>query len=145
MADIAFFFWAKDLRTDLANTVPPYVPDLTTGITGTVSLPVGGDPLQNMEIYNNPANDPRPWQHMVEFMVTLGIAVTSSSRDDVDCTDPQNDLCKLREGQTNSAGITGGRCLHATHRRPSMTLARRRSTAAARTSVPLTRPRWCSI
>ena len=107
MADIAFFYWAKDLRTDLADIVPPYLPDKTTGITGTIPLGSGQDPLQNKEIYFNPANDPASWQHVVQFMVTLGIAGRLQFSNDVDCTNPQNDLCKLREGQSNSAGITG--------------------------------------
>jgi len=107
MADIAFFYWAKDLRTDLSNIVPTYIPDKTTGITGTIPLGAGQDPLQNKEIYFNPANDPASWQHVVQFMVTLGIAGRLQFSNDVDCINPQNDLCKLREGQSNSASITG--------------------------------------
>jgi type IV pilus assembly protein PilY1 len=107
LADIAFFYWAKDLRTDLANTVPPYLPDKTTQITGSTPLQTGDDPLQNREIYYNPVNDPASWQHVVQFMVTLGIAGQLQFSDDTDCTNPQNDLCKLRKGQSNSAGITG--------------------------------------
>jgi len=107
LADIAFYYWASDLRTDLANNVAPYLPDKTTLITGTQAYHTGDDPLQNMEIYNNPANDPAKWQHVVQFMVTLGIAGRLQFSDDVDCTNPNNDLCKLRKGQPNSAGITG--------------------------------------
>lgn len=107
LADLAFFYWAKDLRTDLANVVPPYMPDKTTGVTGSVPYESGTDPLDNKEIYYNPANDPASWQHVVQFMVTLGIAGRLEFSDDVDCSDPTNDLCKLRKGQANSASITG--------------------------------------
>jgi type IV pilus assembly protein PilY1 len=107
LADIAFFYWAKDLRTDLDDTVPPYVPDKTTGITGSTPLTPGQDPLSNKEIYFNPVNDPAKWQHVVQFMVTLGIAGNLQFSDDIDCSDPNNDLCKLRKGQQNSSGITG--------------------------------------
>ena len=107
LADIGFFYWAKDLRTDLADNVPPYVPDKTTGITGSIPFQTGDDPLQNREIYNNPVNDPAKWQHVVQFMVTLGIAGRLQFSDDVDCQNANNDLCKLRKGQANSASITG--------------------------------------
>jgi len=105
LANIAFNYWAQDLRTDLANKVKPYLPDKTTGITG--STPVGPNPLTNMEVYFNPANDPASWQHVVQFMVTLGIAGNLNFSNDLDCGDPATDICKLRKGQANSAGITG--------------------------------------
>ncbi len=107
LANIAFNYWAQDLRPDLGNNVPPYLPDKTTGITGSIPLNFGDDPLQNREIYFNPANDPASWQHVVQFMVTLGIAGELQFSDDVDCNDPNNDLCSLRKGNQNSAGITG--------------------------------------
>ncbi|WP_395682633.1 pilus assembly protein [Dokdonella sp.] len=105
LADIGFYYWAKDLRTDLANKVRPYVPDKTTGVTG--SVPLGVDPLANREIYFNPANDPASWQHVVQFMVTLGIAGQLNYANDPDCANPNSDLCKLRKGQTNSSGAIG--------------------------------------
>lgn len=75
LADIAFYYWAKDLQSTLTNNVAPYVPDKTTGVTGPeVSLPAGADPLANTEIYYNPSNDPASWQHVVQFMITLGVA-----------------------------------------------------------------------
>jgi len=107
LADIAFYYWAKDLRSDLANNVPPYLPDKTTGITGSQPYSAGDNALQNEEIYYNPSNDPASWQHVVQFMVTLGIAGQLRFSTDADCVDPNNDLCKLRKGQPNSAGITG--------------------------------------
>ncbi len=110
LADIAFYYWATDLRSGsggLTNNVPPYVPDKNTGITAAASA-VGSNPLSNLEIYYNPANDPATWQHVVQFMVTLGIAGKLQYSDDVDCIiDPTNDLCKLRKGTVNSTGSVG--------------------------------------
>ena len=105
LANIAFNYWAQDLRTDLDNKVKPFIPDKTIGVTG--STPVGADPLANTEVYFNPANDPASWQHVVQFMVTLGIAGNLNFSDDIDCANPNSDLCKLRKGQLNSSGVAG--------------------------------------
>ncbi len=107
LANIAFNYWSRDLRPDLTNNVPAYFKDKTTGITGSTPLLPGQDPADNKEIYFNPANDPATWQHVVQFMVTLGIAGRLTFSEDVDCNDPNNDLCKLRKGQVNSAGGEG--------------------------------------
>ena len=73
LSDIAFAYWATDLRTDLVDNVPRYVPDRTTGLTGpAVAIPT--IPYSNPEIFWNPANDPANWQHMVNFTVGLGVA-----------------------------------------------------------------------
>ncbi|PTR32732.1 type IV pilus assembly protein PilY1 [Luteibacter sp. OK325] len=76
LADIAFSYWANDLRTDLANNVPAYFPDLTTGVTGTTPTVSLTTPGSNSEVYFNPANDPATWQHMSQYMVTMGISGT---------------------------------------------------------------------
>lgn len=112
LANIAFNYWAQDLRSDLKNNVAPYLPDKTTGVTGSTpfnpnATPPANDPLNNDEIYFNPANDPASWQHVVQFMVTLGIAGNLTYSDDVDCVDPTNDLCKLRKGLVNSTTKVG--------------------------------------
>ena len=83
LANIAFYYWAQDLRTDLANNVPAYFPDKTMGVTG---VPVSGvitNPAAIPEIYYNPANDPATWQHVVQFMITLGVAGTLNFPDDL--------------------------------------------------------------
>ena len=75
LANIAYTYWATDLRADLANEVTPYIPDKSTGVTGSKTFnPLTDDPLDNKEIYWNPKNDPATWQHVVQFMITLGIA-----------------------------------------------------------------------
>jgi len=58
LADVAFHYWATDLRPDLANIVPPYYADRS----GTAA-----------EQYWNPKNDPATWQHMVNFTIGLGL------------------------------------------------------------------------
>ncbi|MGB3463543.1 MAG: PilC/PilY family type IV pilus protein [Rhodanobacter lindaniclasticus] len=105
LADIAFNYWATNLRPDLykpaqGKIVPPYMPDTATGIiTGATSTA--------MEKYFNPKNDPANWPHLVQYMVTLGVPGQLIASDDADCKDSNNDLCLLRRGQTNSSGATG--------------------------------------
>ncbi len=74
LADIAFSYWANDLRPDLGNNVPPYYADLTTGIAGPSTTVNSTTPGSNTEVYFNPANDPANWQHMSQYMVTMGIS-----------------------------------------------------------------------
>ena len=108
LANIAFNYWAQDLRSDLKNNVPAYYPDKTTGKTGSTALDPGADPSSNDEVYFNPANDPATWQHVVQFMVTLGVAGNLTYSDDVDCTaTPISDLCALRTGVATSTTKTG--------------------------------------
>ncbi len=67
LGDIAFYFWATDLRS-LTNNVPHFIDKSTT----TVDLDGDGD-VDNYDIFWNPLNDPAEWQHMVNFTVGLGI------------------------------------------------------------------------
>jgi len=76
LADIAFAYWATDLRTDLTNNVPAYWPDLTTGVTATSATVDPTKPGATPEVYFNPSNDPATWQHMSQYMVTMGISGT---------------------------------------------------------------------
>ncbi|MCK6430430.1 MAG: hypothetical protein L6Q72_15270, partial [Burkholderiaceae bacterium] len=63
VADIAFHYWATDLRSDLANNLIPYRVDRN----GTAD-----------QQYWNPKNDPAIWQHLVTFTVGLGLSKTLS-------------------------------------------------------------------
>ncbi len=65
LADIAFHYWATDLRpeTSMRNNLMPYRVDR-----------VGTDDEQ----YWNPKNDPATWQHLVTFTVGLGLTQTLS-------------------------------------------------------------------
>ena len=61
LADIAFHYWATDLRSDLANNLLPFRSDRS------------GNADQQ---YWNPKNDPATWQHLVTFTVGLGLTST---------------------------------------------------------------------
>ncbi|HYE34437.1 pilus assembly protein [Methylocaldum sp.] len=64
LADLAFYYWATDLRSSapgLANQVTPYYVDRS----GTAA-----------QQYWNPKNDPATWQHMVNFTIGLGLSST---------------------------------------------------------------------
>jgi type IV pilus assembly protein PilY1 len=106
LANIAFNYWASDLRPDLTNNVPPFVPDKTVGVTGSAAASVN-PPLSNLEIYFNPANDPAKWQHVVQFMVTLGVSGKLIYSPDADCANLSSDTCNLRKGLPNSTGVAG--------------------------------------
>lgn len=58
LADVAFHYWATDLRPDLPNNQASYYADRT-----------GSAAAQ----YWNPRNDPATWQHMTNFTVGLGL------------------------------------------------------------------------
>ncbi len=60
LADNAFYYWINDLRTDLPNDVPAYMPDLTP------------HPVTN-KVEDNPKNDPATWQHMVNYIVGFAV------------------------------------------------------------------------
>ncbi len=87
MADIAFHYWATDLRPDFtaqASTrlkVPPYLPDKSLSLFGESPLAAGDDPRDKKEIYWNPANDPASWSHMVNFMIGFGASGTILQND----------------------------------------------------------------
>ena len=59
LADLAFYYWRTDLRTDLANIVTPYVADLSPAAPGP---------------YWNAKNDPAQWQHLSSFNIGLGVS-----------------------------------------------------------------------
>jgi type IV pilus assembly protein PilY1 len=105
LADIAFNYWATNLRPDLydpvnGKIVPPYTPDTTVGVVAGATSPA-------LEKYFNPKNDPANWPHLVQYMVTLGVPGQLTASSDADCIDSTNDLCKLRKGQINSSGKAG--------------------------------------
>ena len=121
-SDIAFYYWANNLRPDLSQRgataggndhVPQYFPDQTTGVTGTSTTVDPLDPGKNDEVFWNPVNDPATWPHLVQFAVTLGAFGNLTFSNDVDCNLDSgfgvgnDDLCKLRKGQTNSSASVG--------------------------------------
>ncbi len=88
MADIAFHYWATDLRPDFrANPrtslrVPPRMADRSTALFGKPHKP-GEDPRDNAEIYWNPGNDPASWPHLVQYMIGFGAPGTLPVNDEV--------------------------------------------------------------
>lgn len=61
LADLAFNYWATDLRSGLDNKLQPYYPFKNSDTTKS---------------YWDPRNDPASWQHMVNF--TMGLGLSSS-------------------------------------------------------------------
>lgn len=105
MANIAFHYWATDLRPDFQNNaqtklkVRPYLADRTTGITGSAPLNPGDNWLDNKEVYWNPANNPASWPHLVQYMIGFG----------VDGTIPKSDAnyLRLRKGLEQWPALDG--------------------------------------
>lgn len=91
LADMAFKYWATDLRTDLANKVAPYYADRS-----------GSGSSQ----YWNPKNDPATWQHMVNFNIGLGLSSTLVASCKYDpaasppVSDPNSPNCPVWGGST---------------------------------------------
>lgn len=77
LADVAFDYWANDLRPDLADEVPAYWAPKAGGAGshekeaqdfGELNKPALLDP------YWNPRNNPATWQHMVNYVIGFGSA-----------------------------------------------------------------------
>lgn len=68
LADIAFYYWAHSLRSDLGtSSTLQYMPyNKSVAITDSTNKTVSLQP------YWNPQNDPASWPHMVTFTVSLG-------------------------------------------------------------------------
>ena len=113
LSDIAFHYWATNLRPDLYNPaqgqfVPPYLPDTYTGLFGGAGNVSGGyGNAQNIpaEEYFNPKNDPATWPHMSEYLIGLGVSGYLNFSENTDCQSgaaPDLDACDLRKGVVNS-------------------------------------------
>jgi type IV pilus assembly protein PilY1 len=74
LADIAFYYWSHDLRSNLANDLTPYY---STTSSQTLTDSSGG--TATLTPYWNPRNDPATWQHMVTFTVGVGLSTVLSS------------------------------------------------------------------
>ena len=117
-SDLAFYYWATNLRPDFLgnpqtqnDSVAPYYPDTTTGVTGAVATVDPNNPGRTPEVFWNPANDPATWPHLVQFAVTLGAFGDLTFSSNTDCqngaTVTNDDACALRKGVTNSTGAVG--------------------------------------
>lgn len=70
LADVAFYYWANDLRTDtgMVNNVPRSPRSLDKIIEDGGSITTAA--------YFDAKNDPASWQHMVTYTVGLGLTTT---------------------------------------------------------------------
>lgn len=68
LADVAFYYWANDLRTDLTDNVPRSPRSLDKLVEEGKIIPAAD--------YYDAKNDPASWQHMVTYTVGLGLTTT---------------------------------------------------------------------
>lgn len=68
LADVAFYYWANDLRTDLTDNVPRSPRSLDKLVEEGKTIPTAD--------YYDAKNDPASWQHMVTYTVGLGLTTT---------------------------------------------------------------------
>ncbi|MCD6706279.1 MAG: hypothetical protein LT080_07485 [Thiobacillus sp.] len=68
LADVAFYYWANDLRTNLTDNVPRSPRALDKLVEDGKTIPTAD--------YFDPKNDPASWQHMVTYTVGLGLTTT---------------------------------------------------------------------
>jgi len=90
LASYAFHYWATDLVPALNNNVPPTFTDRNGDVNAflynTKSVPVPMGVESNLPLlasnetnggypamYYNPVNNPATWQHVVQFMVGMGV------------------------------------------------------------------------
>lgn len=64
LADLAMHYWATDLKPNMDNELPSYIPFKS------------GDSATD---YWDPRNDPATWQHMTNFIMGLGLTSTLNS------------------------------------------------------------------
>ncbi len=97
LADNAFEFWRRDLRTDLDNQVPAFIEDYTDRDGNIVTVASNENWWEIPELFWNPNNDPATWQHMVNFNIGLGLTGG---------LDRETDLPRLRDGTINWPTVT---------------------------------------
>lgn len=73
LSDNAFYYWSRDLRSDLINNVPTYLEESIDHNGAAVVYPDDQTWWQQSELFWNPRNDPAQWQHMVNFNIGLGV------------------------------------------------------------------------
>ncbi len=76
LADLAFYYWATDLRSDIPNTVKPLVRQATDETFRASS----GSNSQTLEPYWNPKNDPATWQHLTTYSIGFNAAAAWGPR-----------------------------------------------------------------
>jgi len=96
LADTAFEYWRKDLRPNLANSVPVFIEDFTNINNEIVPVSTTEKWWEKEELFWNPSNDPASWQHMVNFNIGLGLT---------GALDPAADLLAIR--RTGLGAVAG--------------------------------------
>ena len=81
LADISFYFWSKDLQSEIANKVIPKIRK-----TGTETF-TSGNKSVTFDEYWNPKNDPAEWQHLTQY--TIGYGTAAGKLPKVTNTSPQ--------------------------------------------------------
>jgi type IV pilus assembly protein PilY1 len=71
LADIAFYFWSKDLQTGIANEVIPKIRK-----SGSETF-TSDNTSVTFEEYWNPKNDPAEWQHLVQYTIGYGASAST--------------------------------------------------------------------
>ncbi len=89
LANIAFNYWATDLQPDIPNKVSPRWNDISALANGKTNF-------TDDAVYFNPKNDPATWQHLTQYVVTLGINGNLKQTDDP----KQDDYKSLLAGST---------------------------------------------
>lgn len=65
LADIAFYYWSKDLQTGIDNKLSPLIREASTNTDLAA---------KKSEEWFNPKNDPATWQHLNTYSVGLGLS-----------------------------------------------------------------------
>lgn len=79
LSAIAYDYWRRDLSS-IDDNVPPYLSDTSHDLWNKPFDPQ--NPWDNKEVYFNPENDPATWQHVSQYIVTLGISGDRKYPDD---------------------------------------------------------------
>jgi type IV pilus assembly protein PilY1 len=101
LADLAMYYWRRDLRGTLENNVPSYLRNQTI-------VPIAGATTEDREIFFNPANDPADWQRLVNFMITFGAGGTIPFDNTIPGQTQADRLLELRQGTRQWPAATSG-------------------------------------
>ncbi|MGD8909758.1 MAG: PilC/PilY family type IV pilus protein [Chromatiales bacterium] len=80
LADVAFYYWATDLRPDMENNVPYSIDKWIYDSTGGANQPS----LDKSATFWHPENNPANWQHLVNLTIGLGVDGDLSYPDDLE-------------------------------------------------------------
>ena len=111
LADISFYYWARDLQSDIKNEVIPKIRK-----SGKETFSANGKSI-NFQEYWNPRNDPAEWQHLVQYTIGYGSSAgklpkiggaSSSTYNGKVCSDYTGGNRTTCENSSTSPQWTGG-------------------------------------